>query len=99
MSSSRGDSEVLTDLVAPARVAKAANTLVAGALGSDPHQAGGQRVILLSGGDAASEVVALFEDAGFFVADLGSLREGGQMQQDCAAPARERWSCSSVAPG
>ena len=43
--------------------------------------------------------IALFEDAGFFVADLGSLREGGQMQQDCAAPARERWSCSSVAPG
>jgi predicted dinucleotide-binding enzyme len=25
--------------------------------------------------------VALFEDAGFFVVDLGGLREGGQMQQ------------------
>ena len=24
---------------------------------------------------------ALFEDAGFFVVDLGGLREGGQMQQ------------------
>jgi 8-hydroxy-5-deazaflavin:NADPH oxidoreductase len=40
-------------------------------------------VIFLSGDDAEakSEVVALFEDAGFFVVDLGGLREGGQMQQ------------------
>ena len=91
----RGDSEVVADLVAPARVAKAANTLVAAVLGSDPHQAGGQRVILLSGGEAESEVVALFEDAGFFVADLGGLRAGGQMQQVGAALARKRWSCSS----
>jgi predicted dinucleotide-binding enzyme len=76
-------SELVADLVAPARVVKAANTLVAAVLGSDPHQAGGQRVIFLSGDDAEakSEVVALFEDAGFFVVDLGGLREGGQMQQ------------------
>jgi predicted dinucleotide-binding enzyme len=62
---------------------KAANTLGAGVLGSDPHQAGGQRVIFLSGDDAEakSEVVALFEDAGFFVVYLGGLREGGRMQQ------------------
>jgi predicted dinucleotide-binding enzyme len=92
----RGDSEVVADLVAPARVAKAANTLVAAVLGSDPHQAGGQWV-LLSGGEAEaeSEVVALFRDAGFFVADLGGPREGGQMQQIGAALARERCSCSS----
>ena len=79
----RTSSEVFADLVAPARVVKAANTLVAAVLGSDPHQAGGQRVIFLSGDDAEakSEVVALFEDAGFFVVDLGGLREGGQMQQ------------------
>jgi 8-hydroxy-5-deazaflavin:NADPH oxidoreductase len=79
----RTSSEVVADLVAPARVVKAANTLVAALLGSDPHQAGGQRVIFLSGDDAEakSEVVALFEDAGFFVVDLGGLREGGQMQQ------------------
>jgi 8-hydroxy-5-deazaflavin:NADPH oxidoreductase len=79
----RTSSEVVADLVAPARVVKAANTLVAAVLGSDPHEAGGQRVIFLSGddGDAKSEVVALFEDAGFFVVDLGDLREGGRMQQ------------------
>lgn len=79
----RTSSEVVADLVAPARVVKAANTLVAAVLGSDPYQAGGQRVIFLSGDDAEamSEVAALFEDAGFFVVDLGGLREGGQMQQ------------------
>jgi hypothetical protein len=79
----RTSSEVVAELVAPARAVKAANTLVAAVLGSDPHQAGGQRVIFLSGDDAEakSEVVALFEDAGFFVVDLGGLREGGQMQQ------------------
>jgi predicted dinucleotide-binding enzyme len=79
----RTSSEVVANLVAPARVVKAANTLVAAVLGSDPHEAGGQRVIFLSGddADAKSEAGGLFEDAGFFVIDLGGLREGGQMQQ------------------
>jgi predicted dinucleotide-binding enzyme len=31
--------------------------------------------------DAKSEVGGLFKDAGFFVIDLGGLRQGGQMQQ------------------
>jgi 8-hydroxy-5-deazaflavin:NADPH oxidoreductase len=79
----RTSSEVVAELVAPARVVKAANTLGAPVLGSDPDQAGGKRVIFLSGDDAEAkaEVVALFEDAGFFVVDLGGLREGAQMQQ------------------
>ena len=80
----RTSSEVVADLVAPAPVVKAGNTFAAAVLGSDPHQAGGQRVIFLSGddADAKSEVVAaLFGDAGFFVVDLGRLREGGRMQQ------------------
>jgi predicted dinucleotide-binding enzyme len=79
----RTSSEVVAELVAPARVVKAANTLGAAVLGSDPHEAGGQRVMFLSGddADAKSEVGALFEHAGFFVLDLGGLRGGGRMQQ------------------
>ena len=79
----RTSSEVVADLVAPARVVKGANTLGADVLGSDPHEAGGQRVIFVSGddGDAKSEVAALFEESGFFVVDLGGLREGARMQQ------------------
>jgi 8-hydroxy-5-deazaflavin:NADPH oxidoreductase len=79
----RTSSEVVADLVAPARVVKAGNTFGADVLGSDPHQAGGQRVIFLSGddADAKTNIGKLFEDAGFFPLDLGGLREGGQMQQ------------------
>jgi predicted dinucleotide-binding enzyme len=79
----RTSSEVVADLVAPARVVKAGNTFAAAVLGSDPRQAGGQRVIFLSGDDAEAktEVAAVFEDAGFFTVDLGGLGEGGQMQQ------------------
>jgi len=80
----RTSSEVVADLVAPARVVKAANTLVAAVLGSDPHQAGGQRVIFVSGdaAEAKSEVVALFEGRRLLHRlTLGGLREGGQMQQ------------------
>ena len=79
----RTSSEVVADLVAPARVVKTANTLGAQLLASDPHQAGGQRAMFLSGddADAKSAVRALLEDAGFFVVDLGGLREGGQMHQ------------------
>lgn len=79
----RTSSEVVADLVTPARVVKTANIYMAELLASDPRQAGGQRVMFLSGddADAKSEVGGLFEDAGFFVVDLGGLREGGKMQQ------------------
>jgi predicted dinucleotide-binding enzyme len=79
----RTSSEVVADLVAPARVVKAANTLAAAVLGSDPHQAGGQRVVFLSGDDvdAKAEVISLFEDAGFVTIDLGGLVTGSAMQQ------------------
>jgi predicted dinucleotide-binding enzyme len=70
-------------LLAGARVVKAANTLGAEVLGSDPHEAGGQRVIFVSGdaADAKADVVALFQDAGFAAIDLGDLATGGAMQQ------------------
>jgi predicted dinucleotide-binding enzyme len=64
-------------------VVKAANTLGADVLSSDPHEAGGQRVIFISGddADAKAEVIALFQDAGFAPIDLGDLPTGGAMQQ------------------
>jgi 8-hydroxy-5-deazaflavin:NADPH oxidoreductase len=79
----RTSSELVADLVDPARVVKTANTLTAAVLASDPHEGGGRRVIFLSGddGDAKSEVVALFEAAGFSPIDLGGLIKGGVMQQ------------------
>ena len=65
------------------RVVKAANTLGAEVLGSDPHETGGRRVIFVSGDDddAKSAVASLFEDAGFAAIDLGGLATGGVMQQ------------------
>src|SRR4051812_31858613 len=79
----RTSSEVVADLVPGARVVKAANTLGAAVLASDPHVAGGRRVIFLSGddSDAKSHVSALFEDAGFVTIALGALSTGGAMQQ------------------
>jgi predicted dinucleotide-binding enzyme len=79
----RTSSEVVADLVPGARVVKAANTLGAAVLASDPHEAGGQRVIVLSGddADAKSNVSALFDEAGFFTIDLGRLHAGGEIQQ------------------
>jgi predicted dinucleotide-binding enzyme len=76
-------SEIVANLVAGARVVKAANTLGADVLAADPHQADGQRVIFISGDndDAKAAVGALFQDAGFAVIDLGDLASGGVMQQ------------------
>ena len=79
----RTSSEVVADLVPGARVVKAGNTLGADVLGSDPQEAGGRRVIFVSGdgADAKSAVASLFEEAGFAAIDLGSLATGGAMQQ------------------
>jgi 8-hydroxy-5-deazaflavin:NADPH oxidoreductase len=79
----RTSSEIVADLVVGSRVVKAANTLSAEVLASDPRQADGQRVIFISGDsdDAKAAVLALFEDAGFAVIDLGDLATGCAMQQ------------------
>jgi len=79
----RTSTELVADLVTGARVVKAGNTLGADVLGSDPLQAGGRRVIFLSGDDhdANEDVAALFQAAGFAVIDLGGLATGGAMQQ------------------
>jgi 8-hydroxy-5-deazaflavin:NADPH oxidoreductase len=79
----RTSSELVAGLVAGARLVKAANTLGAEVLASDPHEAGGRRVIFISGddADAKADVVALFQDAGFAAIDLGDLSTGGVLQQ------------------
>jgi predicted dinucleotide-binding enzyme len=79
----RTSSEIVADLVPGARLVKAANTLGADVLGADPHEAGGRRVLFLSGDDASAKaaVIELFDDAGFFPIDLGDLVTGGHMQQ------------------
>jgi predicted dinucleotide-binding enzyme len=84
----RTSSEVVAELVAGARVVKAANTLAAELLGADPHDAGGRRVLFLSGDDGAAkaDVAELFEAAGFVPIDLGDLATGGRMQQAFVSP-------------
>jgi 8-hydroxy-5-deazaflavin:NADPH oxidoreductase len=84
----RSSSEIVAELVPGARVVKAANTLGAELLGADPHDAGGRRVLFLSGDDGAAkaDVAELFEDAGFFSIDLGDLAAGGRMQQGPGGP-------------
>jgi 8-hydroxy-5-deazaflavin:NADPH oxidoreductase len=79
----RTSSELVADLVPGARVVKAGNTLGADELGSDPQEAGGRRVIFISGddADAKADVVGVFQDAGFATIDLGSLATGGAMQE------------------
>jgi predicted dinucleotide-binding enzyme len=79
----RTSSELVADLVTPARVVKAANTFAADVLAADPRQAGGNRVMFVSGDDvdAKAQVGGLFEAAGFFVIDLGGLRVAGEIQQ------------------
>jgi predicted dinucleotide-binding enzyme len=79
----RTSSEIVAELAGGARVVKAANTLSAEVLASDPQQADGRRVLFISGDhdDAKATVTALFEAAAFAVIDLGDLATGGAMQQ------------------
>jgi len=86
--SGRNSSQVLTDLVPGARVVKAFNTLLASVLASEPQQAGGRRVVFLSGDDrdAKSVVAGLADRLGFATIDLGSLEVGGALQQFPGGP-------------
>ena len=76
-------SEIVAQLVPGARVVKAANTFAADVLGADPRDAGGRRVMFVSGDDAEakSAVGELFDAAGFFPIDVGDLVTGGGMHQ------------------
>jgi predicted dinucleotide-binding enzyme len=76
-------SEVVAALLPGARVVKAFNTIPAELMGADPREGGGHRVLFLSGDDVAAkkEFGAILEERGFALIDLGSLREGGKIQQ------------------
>jgi 8-hydroxy-5-deazaflavin:NADPH oxidoreductase len=78
----RTSGEFVAGLMPGARVVKVANTLPAAVLASDPREAGGQRVLVLSGDDdgAKERVAALFNAAGFATVDLGGLVDGGRLQ-------------------
>jgi len=76
-------SEVVAGMVPGARLVKAFNTLWDVTLAADPSEAGGRRVVFLSGDDAKAknEVSAIIDKMGFAAVDLGGLVEGGKMQQ------------------
>jgi predicted dinucleotide-binding enzyme len=84
----RNSSQVLAGLAPGARVVKAFNTLLAAVLASNPREAGGRRVVFLSGDDrdAKSVVAGLADRLGFASIDLGSLEVGGTLQQVPGGP-------------
>jgi 8-hydroxy-5-deazaflavin:NADPH oxidoreductase len=78
----RTSSEIVAGLLPGARVVKAFNTLPV-AIFERPREAGGRRVLFVSGDDDAAKktVRALLDELGFTAIDLGSLRDGGAIQQ------------------
>lgn len=84
----RNSSEVVMDMLPGARLVKSFNTLLSAVLASDPEQAGGKRVVFLSGDDAGakSTVEQFIGRLGFAGIDLGSLAVGGKLQQFPGGP-------------
>jgi 8-hydroxy-5-deazaflavin:NADPH oxidoreductase len=81
-------SEVVASLSPGARVVKTANTLLSAVLAANPKQAGGRRVLFMSGDDIAAkeEVTGVLEKIGFATVDLGGLASGGSLQQFPGGP-------------
>ncbi|MGH9868581.1 MAG: NADPH-dependent F420 reductase [Candidatus Polarisedimenticolia bacterium] len=81
-------SQIVASLAPGARVVKAANTLLRAMLAADPKEAGGRRVLFMSGDDAAAKAVVggILEKAGFATIDLGGLATGGSLQQFPGGP-------------
>jgi predicted dinucleotide-binding enzyme len=84
----RASSEVVASLAPGARVVKVGNTLAVALLGSDPREAGGNRVLFMSGDDAGakSTVAGILGKAGFATVDLGTLAAGARLQQFPGGP-------------
>ena len=79
----RTSSEIVASLAPGARVVKAANTLLRAILAADPNEAGGHRVLFMSGDDAAAkaQVDSILSKIGFAAIDVGGLVSGGRLQQ------------------
>jgi 8-hydroxy-5-deazaflavin:NADPH oxidoreductase len=75
-------SAVVESLLPGAIIVKAFNTLYYKILEQDPVQAGGRRVIFISGDheEAKQEVRTVIEAMGFAVVDLGTLASGSHLQ-------------------
>lgn len=84
----RTSSEVVASMAPSARVVKTGNTLLRSVLAADPNEAGGHRVLFMSGDEAAAktEVSAILEKIGFAIVDLGGLAIGGRLQQFPGGP-------------
>jgi len=79
----KSSSEVVASLLPGGRIVKAFNTLYFKILAKDPHEAGGNRVLFISGDDnsSKSEVSEVIRTLGFGVIDLGDLANGSKLQQ------------------
>ncbi len=79
----KSSSQVVAELLPGARIVKAFNTLSFKILAEDPKQAGGRRVLFISGDDISSklEVSEIIKALGFAVIDLGDLANGSKLQQ------------------
>jgi predicted dinucleotide-binding enzyme len=76
-------SQLVAVLAPGARVVKALNNMFASNLEADPVVNGARRVAFISGDDddAKKQVETLLQGLGYSVVDLGSLRDGGLIQQ------------------
>jgi predicted dinucleotide-binding enzyme len=76
-------SQLIAALAPGARVVKALNTIIVPNLEADPVVNGAKRVLFISADDdgAKKEVETLLAGFGYSVIDLGSLRDGGLIQQ------------------
>jgi predicted dinucleotide-binding enzyme len=79
----RASSEYVAELAPGALVVKAVNNLIATRFTQGPVVGNARRITFVSGdsSEAKSTIGSLLNSFGFAVIDLGSLHEGGRMQQ------------------
>jgi predicted dinucleotide-binding enzyme len=76
-------SEIVQSYINGAKIVKAFNTLSYKIVEKDPHEGNGRRVLFLSGdyADVKNESMEIIKSIGFAPIDLGSLANGGRLQQ------------------